>query len=783
MTSSVRILTTYALDSSPAVLLISPNGDKTLVNCGEGCQRSFLESPGLRVRSVTRVCLTHIGHDAVGGLPGMVLTTADVAVAAAAANAVQNERDEVQKEAGEKRKDHPTEEITPDLDIIGPVGTQSFLHSLRHFMRRDKFHMRVKEGLFKQATTEDSSIIKRKSGKRGRKREGNDYMVGGFYVQTIPLRHTRKRGSSLEEKQVLSFIFTTPPVPGQFLPGKARDLGIPPGPLYGKLKAGSTVSFVDKSGVERTVESSEVVAKGSPGVAVVVIYCPSISIFAQLKASQDLVALQTGAEDAPKLDVMVHLSPHDIFHCEEYVEWRKAFSDTTDHIWIETYEYIVDVGKREANVIAQASPFRAAVEGAKTRSLLNSNVFPPPISPRQSLPDDTSDITVGSCTNEYVLIPRSKRGLRSLSFNEKASSPIGPSDAEWEVIRKAAGEMDGMSLQATGHSGELLFTGTGSALPCKHRNVTGMFLGMRNGNAMLLDVGEGTVGQLLRSKQTNMGFGPILNCIKAVWISHPHADHHLGLLRLLSERSAFGLDPIVLIAPPNLFRFLSEYCEVDTTLKGSYVPLDCRDIVKGKRNPLGEKLHADLGITSCVSVPVAHCPNSFAVVIDGTAFGRVAYSGDCRPSLPFAEAGKDADLLIHEATFEDGMEEEAVLKKHCTVGEAMSIAHRMRAKAVALTHFSQRYPRIPKLEVSMDANCAVEDGRQLLNTPVAFAFDYMRITPANIGLASTLTPSLRLLYPADDESIKDPDDDTPESNVTASEILSVPGIFARQELL
>src|SRR5210317_425042 len=90
MTASIRVLTTSSLDSSPSLLIVSPNGSKTLINCGEGCQRSFLESSSskavvgsLRVSSVNRICLTHIDHDAVGGLPGMILTTADVAEAAA----------------------------------------------------------------------------------------------------------------------------------------------------------------------------------------------------------------------------------------------------------------------------------------------------------------------------------------------------------------------------------------------------------------------------------------------------------------------------------------------------------------------------------------------------------------------------------------------------------------------------------------------------------------------------------------------------------------------------
>mmetsp|Transcript_1886 Transcript_1886/g.3621 ORF Transcript_1886/g.3621 Transcript_1886/m.3621 type:complete len:152 (+) Transcript_1886:801-1256(+) len=99
--------------------------------------------------------------------------------------------------------------------------------------------------------------------------------------------------------------------------------------------------------------------------------------------------------------------------------------------------------------------------------------------------------------------------------------------------------------------GELILTGMGSAVPCKHRNVTGMYLRMNNGNIMLLDVGEGTVGQLLHSWKSTLfssSSSPSgsnekgkevalvdvcrtrLKGIKAVWISHPHTDHHLGLL-------------------------------------------------------------------------------------------------------------------------------------------------------------------------------------------------------------------------------------------------------------
>jgi hypothetical protein len=51
---------------------------------------------------------------------------------------------------------------------------------------------------------------------------------------------------------------------------------------------------------------------------------------------------------------------------------------------------------------------------------------------------------------------------------------------------------------------------------------------------MLLDVGEGTIGQLLRANPGNRDFTSVPRSIQAVWI-FPPVDHDLGLLRLLPE--------------------------------------------------------------------------------------------------------------------------------------------------------------------------------------------------------------------------------------------------------
>jgi len=56
------------------------------------------------------------------------------------------------------------------------------------------------------------------------------------------------------------------------------------------------------------------------------------------------------------------------------------------------------------------------------------------------------------------------------------------------------------------------------------------------------------------------------------------------------------------------------------------------------------------------------------------------------------KAGIDCDLLIHEATFDDSKQEDAVKKRHSTSSEARRMAEQMHAKHTVLTHFSQRYP-------------------------------------------------------------------------------------------
>ncbi|KAJ0404298.1 hypothetical protein P43SY_003211 [Pythium insidiosum] len=117
-------------------------------------------------------------------------------------------------------------------------------------------------------------------------------------------------------------------------------------------------------------------------------------------------------------------------------------------------------------------------------------------------------------------------------------------------------------------------------------------------------------------------------------------------------------------------------------------------------------------------------PGTYDRVVGMRSFARRKYpqlEWDTKPCDQLVRAGMDATLLIHEATFDDTMEDDAERKKHSTVGQALGVARRMRAQQVVLTHFSQRYPSLPPAVTADTADgpvvCCAFDGLVLSLPP------------------------------------------------------------------
>lgn len=116
---------------------------------------------------------------------------------------------------------------------------------------------------------------------------------------------------------------------------------------------------------------------------------------------------------------------------------------------------------------------------------------------------------------------------------------------------------------------------------------------------------------------------------------------------------------------------------------------------------------------------------------------KVAYSGDTGSSDAFAKIGQNADLLIHEATYQSELKELAQKHNHSTVGMAIEQSRRMHAKYTILTHFSSRYTILPYIRPD-----------EVAGDNVGIAFDYMEIQPNDLPRLNALIGKYQEAFPA-----------------------------------
>lgn len=332
---------------------------------------------------------------------------------------------------------------------------------------------------------------------------------------------------------------------------------------------------------------------------------------------------------------------------------------------------------------------------------------------------------------------------------------------------------------------EIVTLGTGSALPSKYRNVSATLIRVPGYGSYLLDCGENTLGQLRRV----YGYAEtdaILRDLRAIYISHLHADHHLGVPSILAQRrrafASLSSDeepkPITIISTAKYVGFLHEYKDVEPldwssikfiTLIGTgrkvwdspssytgsadlgpsnnYFNLFPGTLCTLQPAPLRhqpELLEAQTGLAAIDACFVDHCLGATAATFTWPSGLKISFSGDCRPSTTFAHIGRGSHLLIHECTFDDELIGEAKAKKHSTASEALDVGRKMEARRVLLTHFSQRYPKMQA--PVLDELEGTEDKKKGDRMVVLYAFDYMRVKLGEFKMAERFLPALRELY-------------------------------------
>jgi ribonuclease Z len=191
---------------------------------------------------------------------------------------------------------------------------------------------------------------------------------------------------------------------------------------------------------------------------------------------------------------------------------------------------------------------------------------------------------------------------------------------------------------------------------------------------------------------------------------------------------------LYLAAPRPFWKWVIEYSEIDDIGLDGLVYIDNADLMGGESiNPDIINMMEVMGLKSVTTVPVEHCYLSSGIVVETLEGFKFTYSGDCRPSKELALIGQNSDLLIHEATFKDDLKEEAMMKNHSTISEAIGVGKEMNAKNVLLTHFSQKYPVMP--EIVMDQ---FKDDKMV----VGIAFDMMKVKMCDFWKFRYIVPVL-----------------------------------------
>lgn len=272
---------------------------------------------------------------------------------------------------------------------------------------------------------------------------------------------------------------------------------------------------------------------------------------------------------------------------------------------------------------------------------------------------------------------------------------------------------------------EVTILGCGSATPTLNRAATAQYVNARE-RYFLIDCAEGTQLQLRRYKAQ-------VQRLHAIFISHLHGDHYLGLTGLLSTMHLLGRKKALhLYGPEGLMEILKVHWHQGKTILG--FPLEFVALQPDGR----QELYSDSQVMVS-SFPVRHriecwgfrieekplkrklvreAIDRFEVpiawrkrVVEGADFvkenGAVipnsemtiaprppkayAYSADTLYDVNIVPHIREVDLLYHEATFATDLEYRARETFHSTAAQAAQIAKMAEVKRLVIGHYSARY--------------------------------------------------------------------------------------------
>ncbi|TET06753.1 MAG: ribonuclease Z [Candidatus Thorarchaeota archaeon] len=309
---------------------------------------------------------------------------------------------------------------------------------------------------------------------------------------------------------------------------------------------------------------------------------------------------------------------------------------------------------------------------------------------------------------------------------------------------------------------EIVFLGSGGSIPTATRNHPAIAI-RYEGWVLLLDAGEDVQRQYAKAQ---LG----LNKKMAIFVSHVHADHVLGLPGLLLRFSLLGrIKPLNIYGPKDLIEYVKvsqSTINLGTTfeavvhaiepgiifqeqnLKVRAFKVDHRGYALGYEitwtRPTGKFIPTKAEGLGIPKGPLwkALASGKSVQLDDGTKVTpeevtepspkplKIVYSGDTRPCDELSTAANGADILINEAMYTTEHEDLAEERGHSTAAGAAKLARDADVQLLILTHYSPRY---------YEGNEIIEEAMSIFPNTV-LARDHMRIQLASDGSCIVVKP-------------------------------------------
>lgn len=129
----------------------------------------------------------------------------------------------------------------------------------------------------------------------------------------------------------MAYICECKPRPGALSASKCLQLGVPKGPLLGKLKNGETITLVNGT----TIHAEDVREPDDPGPTFLVIDTPSLGYLRCFQKSERFMEyLKSNFEDASRNDLILHFAPASVTDAVEYKAFIQSFPKFATHLML-----------------------------------------------------------------------------------------------------------------------------------------------------------------------------------------------------------------------------------------------------------------------------------------------------------------------------------------------------------------------------------------------------------------------------------------------------------------